>query len=119
LVSGYGGIDYGGASRMTPSERTLKWREDNPLDQSEAAQRRVIDGWVAKPDSCPYFLHRISYEIRSKLTGRKQDQFIHKAVRLKRAVITWYLLHGTYAPVDSLEFAPRRQYIALKESDLE
>jgi hypothetical protein len=104
---------------MTPAERTAAWRELNPMDNSEAAQRRVIDGWVAEPETCPYFLHRLSYEIRSKRTGRKQTQCIVGSTRMHRSVVTWYLLNGTYAPQDSLEFAPRRQYIALKESDLE
>jgi hypothetical protein len=103
---------------MTPAERTQAWRKLNPLDSTPEAQRLVIEAWIAKPEACPYFLHRLSYEIRSKRTGRRQTQLIHNAVRLSRASVTWYLLRGEYQPPNMLDFSPRLHSIQ-QRSDLE
>jgi hypothetical protein len=103
---------------MTPAERTAKWRKDNPLTPDVALQQLIVQGWIANPESCPYVLHPLSYQIRSKRTGRRQAQLLLRGVRLSRASITWYLLHGKWLPPESLDFAPRLQSIQ-QRSDLE
>jgi hypothetical protein len=103
---------------MTPAERTQAWRKLNPTTWDEGEQRKVVAGWVAEPESCPFFLHRLSYEIRSKKTGRRQNQWIVNGVRFNRSTITWFLLKGEYQPACLLDFAPRLQSISLR-SDLE
>jgi hypothetical protein len=103
---------------MTPAERTAKWREDNPLTPDVALQQLIVQGWIAKPDTCPYVLHPLSFQIRSKRTGRRQAQLLLRGVRLSRASVTWFLLHGKWLPPESLDFAPRLQSIQ-QRSDLE
>jgi hypothetical protein len=103
---------------VIPRERTAAWRLDNPTTWDESEQRKIVAGWVAEPESCPFFLHRLSYEIRSKKTGRRQTQWIAKGVRFNRSTITWYLLKGEYQPASMLDFAPRLQSISLR-CDLE
>jgi hypothetical protein len=98
----------------TPAERAAAWRAAHPITQDPKAQRQVVQTWVTKPALCPYTLHPPSYEIRSKCTGRKQAQLLYQGVRMSRAVVTWYLLHGEWAHPDDLEFAPRLQSISLK-----
>jgi hypothetical protein len=39
-------------------------------------------------------------------------------VRLSRASVTWFLVHGKWLPPESLDFAPRLQSIQ-QRSDLE
>jgi hypothetical protein len=101
---------------MTPAERTALWRKDNPPTKDVALQQAIIQGWIAKPDTCPYVLHPLSYQIRSKRTLRKQAQLILKGVRMSRAVVTWALLHNEWCHPDDLEFAPRLHHIARKFS---
>jgi hypothetical protein len=103
---------------MTPAERTALWRKDNPPTKDVALQQAIVQGWIVKPDTCPYVMHPLSYEIRSKRAGRKQAQLILKGVRLSRASVTWYLLHDKWLPPESLDFAPRLQSIQ-QRSDLE
>jgi hypothetical protein len=103
---------------MTPTERTALWRKENPVTPDVALQQSIVQKWIANPDSCPYFLHPLSYQIRSKRTGRKQAQLLLQGVRLSRASVTWYLLHGKWLPPESLDFAPRLQSIQ-QRSDLE
>ena len=99
---------------MTPRERSAAWRAARPLTQDPTAQRQIVQGWVTKPETCPYTIHRASYEIRSARSGRKQAQLLTQGVRLSRAVVTWYLLHGEYQHPDDLEFAPRQHSIAIR-----
>jgi hypothetical protein len=103
---------------MIPSERTAAWRLDNPLTQEVHRQEAVVQGWMAEPDTCPYTLHRLSYQIRSKRTGRMQAQLIVKDVRMHRSVVTWFLLHNAWVPPSMLDFAPRKHSIQ-RISDLE
>lgn len=98
----------------TPAERAAAWRAAHPITQDPGAQRQVVQMWVTKHEPCPYELHLPSYEIRSKRTGRKQAQLLYQGVRLNRAVVTWFLLHGEWAHPDDLDFAPRLQSISLK-----
>lgn len=99
---------------MTPSERAAAWRAAHPLISTPEAQRQVVQGWVDEPESCPYSLHRASFEVRSKRSGRKQAQLLVSGVRMSRAVVTWFLLKGGFAYPDDLDFAPRLQSISLK-----
>ena len=101
---------------MTPRERSAAWRAARPLTQDPNAQRQIVQAWVAKPETCPYTIHRASYEIRSARSGRKQAQLLTQGVRLSRSVVTYFLLHGEYQHPDDLEFAPRQHYIARKYS---
>lgn len=99
---------------MTPAERAAAWRATHPITQEPEAQRMVVQSWVHKMSACPYVLHLPSYEIRSQRTGRKQQQLLVQGVRLSRAVVTWFLLHGEHQHPDDLEFAPKLQSISLK-----
>jgi hypothetical protein len=103
---------------LIPRERTAAWRLDNPLTQEVHRQEAIVKGWIAEPDTCPYTLHRLSYQIRSKRTGRQQAQLIVKDVRMNRSVVTWFLLHNEWVPPSMLDFAPRLHSIQ-RRSDLE
>jgi hypothetical protein len=99
---------------MTPSERAAAWRAAHPITQDPEAQRKIVWDWIAEPETCPYVLHRASFEVRSKRSGRKQQQLLVQGVRMSRAVVTWYLLKDEFAHPDDLDFAPRLQSISLK-----
>jgi hypothetical protein len=96
---------------MTPAERASSWRQDHPTTQEPEAQRKIVQAWVDGTASCPYELHRSSYEIRSKRSGLKQQQLLIQGVRLSRSVVTWFCLHGEWCHPDDLEFHPRSQKI--------
>jgi hypothetical protein len=98
----------------TPAERAAAWRAAHPVTQDPKAQRKIVWDWMSQHEPCPYTLHLPSYEIRSKRTGRKQQQLLVQGVRLSRSVVTWFLLHGEYQHPADLDFAPKLQSISLK-----
>lgn len=101
-----------GVTEMTPAERAAAWRVARPTTQEPEAQQAIVQTWIKDPESCPYTLHRASFEVRSTRSGRKQQQLLVQGVRMSRAVVTYFLLHNEWCHPSDIEFAPRLHHIA-------